>query len=94
MARQVSKFTVDEKEKLLDFDELHHGKPGPQEWKELAQNMDRDLKSLQACLMRLKKKRNCAQLILRVDRYSLVEDKESQRESKTGIDQIKIGKIN
>ena len=90
MARQVSKFTVDEKEKLLDFDELHHGKPGPQEWKELAQNMDRDLKSLQACLMRLKKKRNCAQLILRVARYSLVEDQQILQFIKANLHHIDL----
>ena len=69
------KLTEVEEEKLLCFDDAHHGEPALQDWKKLVQEMDKTMKTLQTCLKRLKKK-NDVFLVLKNSRYSLVEDKQ------------------
>ena len=64
----------EEKEKLLEFDEKHNGKPTINEWKELALEMGRSSAIIQSALKRLKEEKYVNQALKYTD-YSL-EDEE------------------
>ena len=53
----------EEKEKLLDFDKKHNGKPTTNEWKELALDMGRQSKHLQDQLKILKQSKDVSQTL-------------------------------
>ena len=74
-APKLEKLTKDEEDKLLDFDETHHGEPKLEAWKLLVQELNKDMKTLQTYLKKLKKKNGVFQ-VLKNSRFSLIEDKQ------------------
>ena len=74
-APKFEKLTKDEEDKLLEFDETHHGEPKLEAWKPLVQELNKDMKTLQTYLKRLKKKNGVFQ-VLKNSRFSLLEDKQ------------------
>ena len=63
----------EEKEKLLDFDKKHNGKPTTNEWKEFALEMGRQSKLLQNQLKNLKESKDINQK-LKNTKYTLEDD--------------------
>ena len=74
-APKFEKLTKDQEDKLLDFDETHHGEPKLEAWKPLVQQLNKDMKTLQTYLKKLKKKNGVFQ-VLKNSRFSLIEDKQ------------------
>ena len=74
-APKFEKLTKDEEDKLLEFDETHHGEPTLEAWKPLVQELNKDMKTLQTYLKKLKKKNGVFQ-VLKNSRFSLLEDKQ------------------
>ena len=63
----------EEKEKLLDFDKKHNGKPTANDWKQLASEMGRQYKHLQTQLKHLKESKDVSQT-LKGSKYTLEDE--------------------